>query len=300
MAWTITNNNPGAIMLGGQQTAYPDVTSGIAAQVANWNTPRYQGQTLSAATNMWVNGDYSNTSQNSASYAQYLANAAGVSVNSPVDQNLITNPNFLAAQAQWEAGKAFPATAQDWANGIAAGISGAAPSAALGASATGSIASAGASAASALAPGAAGWMDWLGHQFIRGAVVVLGFIFVGAGLGMFAIGILANPESIPSKLGTIGENRLRRKSMKAGIKAAETPIEPPHINVTNLVRQPKEPGVSARRRLLREGKLPALAKAKRKVKTKPGPATNITPKALRTPKAKAKKGSVIDVPFSEA
>lgn len=102
-------------------------------------------------------------------------------------------------------------------------------------------------------------MGWAGHQLVRVGVIVLGMVFVAGGLGMFAIGILANPEGIAPKIGEIQEGRLRRRSLKASIahdsREAVT-VPAPEIHVTNLVRQKTEPTVSSRRRILREGKLP--------------------------------------------
>jgi hypothetical protein len=231
---------------------------------------------------MWVNGDYNNTSQSSQAYAQHLANAGGVSVNSIVDQSFYTNPNVLQAQANWEAGKTYPMSSADLTSGIAQGLAG-------GTTPTGASGAAGSTAQA----GSGGWMDWLGHQFVRGMVVMLGLVFVAGGLGMFAIGTLANPEGLAQKAAGLKEGRLRRKSMETGIKQAEMPHAPapaPEITVTNLVRQGKSgPSVSSRRRLLREGKLPP-AKKKRLPPRSPEEITNtrLAKAAIR----KAKKGAI--------
>jgi hypothetical protein len=66
------------------------------------------------------------------------------------------------------------------------------------------------------------WMLWIEHQAVRGAVIVAGFIFLGTGLGLFALGaVFSNPVA-----GSIATSWAGARIARSG-GSSTPPIEPP-------------------------------------------------------------------------
>lgn len=124
---SIRTNNPGAQWYGPAAQAYgatgsiplpggnnaaqfPDPVSGAAAQFALLSH-RYTNMPLSTAIAKWSGGN------SSPAYAAFLGKQTGLSPETVLTKDLLAGPQGLAlakAQAQWEAGKPFPMSDEQW------------------------------------------------------------------------------------------------------------------------------------------------------------------------------------------
>lgn len=124
---SVRSNNPGAQWLGptaqlygatgsiplpgGNNAAqFPDPVSGAAAQFALLGK-NYTGMPLSGAIAKWSGGN------SSPAYAAFIAKQTGLSPDTVLTRELLSGPQGLAlakAQAQWEAGKPFPMSDEQW------------------------------------------------------------------------------------------------------------------------------------------------------------------------------------------
>jgi hypothetical protein len=124
---SIRTNNPGAQWMGpvaqsfgatgsiplpgGNNAAtFDDPVSGAAAQFALLSK-RYTGMPLSGAIAKWSGGN------SSPAYAQFLQKQTGISPDTVLTPSLLQGPAGLAlvkAQAQWEAGRPFPLSDDQW------------------------------------------------------------------------------------------------------------------------------------------------------------------------------------------
>lgn len=90
---------------------FPDVVHGAAAQFDLWHHG-YTGTTLKAAIRKWSGGN------SSLAYMTFLEQHTGLLANAVVNDALLASPTgikLLKAQAQWEAGKPYPMTDEQWA-----------------------------------------------------------------------------------------------------------------------------------------------------------------------------------------
>ena len=88
---------------------------GAAAQFYLWAT-RYTGMTLEAAIKKWSGHN------SSKSYADHMKKKVGISMSDLMTKEYLAGPDgwkFMKAQAQWEAGKAYPMTDEQWQAGQA-------------------------------------------------------------------------------------------------------------------------------------------------------------------------------------
>lgn len=124
---SIRTNNPGAQWYGPAAQAYgatgsiplpggnnaaqfPDPVSGAAAQFALLGKS-YANMPLSAAIAKWSGGN------SSPAYSAFLAKQTGLTPDTVLTKDLLSGPQGLAlakAQAQWEAGKPFPMSDEQW------------------------------------------------------------------------------------------------------------------------------------------------------------------------------------------
>lgn len=139
---SIRNNNPGAMWpgpsaarfgsTGGQSLAdgnqiatFADPVDGAAAHF-DLLSRSYAGMPLSAAISKWSGGN------SSPAYAANVAKQAGISLDTPLTHELLAGPQGLAlakAQAQWEAGKPYPLSEDQWQQAQSRAFSGQTPSA---------------------------------------------------------------------------------------------------------------------------------------------------------------------------
>ena len=105
------------------------------------------------------------------------------------------------------------------------------------AAAAGLSAEVGATAASTEQDVFARWSSWLEHSLIRGAVIVTGFLFLGAGLGLFALSAVfsTNAGSIigGSAIGGAVAGRMARQKPSQEMASAPPP-EPPVTPLTKV------------------------------------------------------------------
>ncbi len=127
---SIRNNNPGAMwpgpssqkygatgfqnIAGGNKIAtFPDATSGAAAQFDLLNR-KYAGMPLNAAIAKWSGGN------SSPQYSARIAQATGISPNTVITPQMLQDPKFAVpfakAMAQWETGKPYPLSDNQWAD----------------------------------------------------------------------------------------------------------------------------------------------------------------------------------------
>jgi len=137
---SIRTNNPGAQWMGptarqfGASTSeglsggnnaavFPNPQSGAAAQFALWRG-NYTGMPLSSAINKWSGG---NSPQG---YTDFVARQSGLSPNTVLTPEVLASPQGIAlmkAQAQWEAGRPYPMTDDQWSQAQTMGLTGAHP-----------------------------------------------------------------------------------------------------------------------------------------------------------------------------
>jgi len=84
--------------------------AGAAAQFYLWST-RYTGMTLEDAIKKWSGHN------SSKSYADHMKKKVGISMSDLMTKKYLAGPDgwkFMKAQAQWEAGKPYPMTDEQW------------------------------------------------------------------------------------------------------------------------------------------------------------------------------------------
>lgn len=89
---------------------FPDVVHGAAAQFDLWDH-NYKNMTLAAAITKWSGGNWS------ASYMSFLCKATGLTQKTVITHEVLaseTGWKLMKAQAQWEAGKLYPMTDDQW------------------------------------------------------------------------------------------------------------------------------------------------------------------------------------------
>lgn len=89
---------------------FPDCVHGAAAQFDLWRTA-YTGLTLAGAIRKWSGGN------SSSSYMTFLTKNTGIGQADKITADLLSGPKGLAlmkAQAQWEAGKPYPMSNEEW------------------------------------------------------------------------------------------------------------------------------------------------------------------------------------------
>ena len=95
---------------------FPTFEQGAAAQFYLWAT-KYSNMTLSAAIYKWSGHNSSDA------YAKFLsARIPGLTMNDKITDAFLSGPRglaFMKAQAQWEAGKPYPMTDEQWRKGQA-------------------------------------------------------------------------------------------------------------------------------------------------------------------------------------
>jgi hypothetical protein len=297
MAASITYNNPLA--------AWPDSTGyswlfgstgygviGGNNQIANFSTPQqgaaanvavmsrqYGNSTVGEMLSKWTGGNpYS---------------VPGVDANAKVNDvlNSSQGPMLLSGMARNEAGAGvtLPLSEQDWGAAISQGLAAAGTPGTVGAA----TAATGASAGSATS----GVFDWAGHQIVRVLVVLLGFIFVAAGLGVFALGTLQQGAAGSQGL-DLYEGSLRRRMYKG----AATGVSEPVVGEPVVTRDvPAVPRISAKGREVAKpwGSAPVVPKDPMKVRTKPGRPRKLNPEAskLKATVKRKPKAKPVDVPF---
>lgn len=111
---------------GNKAAIFPTFEQGAAAQFALW-AKNYSGMTLQAAIYKWSGHN------SSGAYADFLArHVPGLSMSTVITRSFLASQHgrsFMAAQAQWEAGKPYPMTDDQWAKGqeLAFGVAKPAP-----------------------------------------------------------------------------------------------------------------------------------------------------------------------------
>jgi hypothetical protein len=129
---SIRYNNPGA-MWGGNKIAqkwhatgnialndglnqnnhaavFPTKVDGACAQFDLWKS-KYAGLSLASAIKVWSGGN------SSPQYVDFLCKKSGIDAQDVVNLSVLSGPKGLAlikAQAQWEAGKPYPLSDEDW------------------------------------------------------------------------------------------------------------------------------------------------------------------------------------------
>lgn len=106
---------------GNNAAVFPDATSGAAAHFALLNK-NYAGMPLSGAISKWSGGN------SSPGYTDFIAKQTGLSPDTVLTSDLLSGPKGVAlvkAQAQWEAGRPFPLTDDQWQEAQARGMGGA-------------------------------------------------------------------------------------------------------------------------------------------------------------------------------
>lgn len=212
----------GAAQLAATNTAYLSNTLGRAP--SDWEVYLAHQQGAAGATNILQNpGQYA-----SSGVSNFLGNInvgefkqlTGVDVNNPAQ--VATNADFASywkQKYQATSGQTDPALSI---TGIGA----------FGGGNTTSVAQAAASAAVASNPlaaaamgatsgGASGgdvstWTKWLEHQLVRGTVVVTGFLFLGTGLGLFALSAVFRSNVGSTIAGAYIGGRVAGKQIAAG------------------------------------------------------------------------------------
>jgi len=89
---------------------FPDFIRGAAAQFDLWNHS-YSGTSLRAAIHRWCGGN------SSEKYIMFLERHTGLIGASVVTRFTLSQPvgiRLMKAQAQWEAGKPYPMSEQEW------------------------------------------------------------------------------------------------------------------------------------------------------------------------------------------
>jgi len=297
MAASITYNNPLA--------AWPDSTGyswffgstgygviGGNNQIANFSTPQqgaaanvavmsrqYGNSTVGEMLSKWTGGNpYS---------------VPGVDANAKVNDvlNSSQGPMLLSGMARNEAGAGvtLPLSEQDWGAAISQGLAAAGTPGTVGAATSATGASAGATS---------GVFDWAGHQIVRVLVVLLGFIFVAAGLGVFALGTLQTGAAGSQGL-DLYEGSLRRRMYKGASGVSEPVVGEPVVTRERDV--PAVPRISAKGREVAKpwGNAVAVPKDPMKVRTKPGRPRKLNPEASKLKATVKRKPKVkpVDVPF---
>ncbi len=95
---------------GNKAAIFPTFEAGAAAQFALWHD-KYAGMTLKDAIYKWSGHN------SSAAYEDFLTKHASVSLNTVISKEFLEGPEgvrFAKAQAQWEAGKPYPMTDEQW------------------------------------------------------------------------------------------------------------------------------------------------------------------------------------------
>lgn len=126
---SIRTRNPGAMWPGAIATAFgsktyenlkdgnkaaifPTFEQGAAAQFALWGGAGYIGRTLADAIRKWSGGN------SSPQYAAFLqTHIPGLSMDTVITRAFLAGDRgraFMKAQAQWEAGKPYPMTDDQW------------------------------------------------------------------------------------------------------------------------------------------------------------------------------------------
>lgn len=99
---------------GNKAAIFPTFEQGAAAQFALW-AKNYSGMTLQAAIYKWSGHN------SSSAYANFLAQKlGGLGMETVITRSFLASRDgraFMAAQAQWEAGKPYPMTDAQWAKG---------------------------------------------------------------------------------------------------------------------------------------------------------------------------------------
>jgi hypothetical protein len=305
MAATLQYNNPlaawpdstgfaqffgstGSGVIGGnnQIAQFPTALHGAASNVAVMQT-QYGNSTVGTMLSKWTGGN---------PYA-----VPGIDVNAKVSDVLadpVQGPMLLNGMARNEAGAAatLPLGAGDWATAIAQGSA-----AAKDGVTPGTVSTIGTTAVAA----GASVFSWVGHQIVRAGVVMLGFIFVGAGLGMFALTAVGG---VPGAV-DVYEGSLRRRMYKGAANVVDTPEA---VVPKAPAPRPSVPMVDKRGIGLNTkpwGDVAPAAPKVEKVRTKPGRPRNLNPKgkaakAATKPRAKgataaAARAKAVDVDFTE-
>lgn len=89
---------------------FPTTVQGAAAQFDLWRAA-YTGLSLQAAIAKWSGGN------SSATYMKFLTGKTGIAAGDRITETMLASPKGLAlmkAQAQWEAGRAYPMTDAEW------------------------------------------------------------------------------------------------------------------------------------------------------------------------------------------
>lgn len=89
---------------------FPDAVHGAAAQFDLWRSS-YTGMTLQNAIKKWSGGN------SSTSYMNFLTSHTGLTASSQITVSVLSSPTglkLMKAQAQWEAGKVYPLSDNDW------------------------------------------------------------------------------------------------------------------------------------------------------------------------------------------
>ncbi|MDE2102800.1 MAG: hypothetical protein KGL39_36485 [Patescibacteria group bacterium] len=108
---------PAAVVLhdglgqGNNIAVFPDFVHGAAAQFDLWRS-HYCGLTLQEAITKWSGGN------SSTAYMNHLCSHTGLTPSSPIMPSVLSGPTglkLMKAQAQWEAGRPYPMSDEDWA-----------------------------------------------------------------------------------------------------------------------------------------------------------------------------------------
>lgn len=97
---------------GNKIATFPDDVHGAAAQFALWASQGYLGKTLAEAIKKWSGNNSPDD------YARSLAHAIpNLSLDTVITINFLKSENgwkFMKIQAQWEAGRPYPMTDDEW------------------------------------------------------------------------------------------------------------------------------------------------------------------------------------------
>jgi len=128
--WGALNSGKGTSLADGTGqgntiATFPTFAAGIAAQVALWRTARYRNKPFAEAIVPWSGNN------NVPSYIRLVAKRVpGFTGKTVINDAFLLGPHgieFLKAQAYHEAGKEYPASAADWAEGLKIGFGNATP-----------------------------------------------------------------------------------------------------------------------------------------------------------------------------